>query len=156
MNIYREQLDLSNNTANMINTFFLCRFDVIIRPDVTAVIKQHICEGSKAEMLRTPGAVVTIFQSYSTLKKINDAMIKLEPEIAYFLFDVTHMPIAINFPTSVASNIGRLLKQNTNVSVQEEEPNFDRDWLLEQINIRGGIQYLTERERKALDRLSQQ
>jgi len=154
MNIYREQLDLSNNTTNMINTFFLCRFDVIIRPDVTAVIKQHICEGSSAELIATPGSFVTVFQSYSTLKKVNDDIVNLTPECAYFLFDVTHMPIAINFPTQVASKIGALLRVNHNVAIEEEEPDFKLDWLLEQISIRGGVEFLNEREKAALDRLS--
>lgn len=154
MNIYREQLDLSNNTTNMINTFFLCRFDKNIRLDVTTVIKKHICEGSAAEMIATPGSFITIFQSHSTLKDLNDDMVSLTPECAYFLFDVTHMPIAINFPSKVASKIGALLRVNHNVAVEEEENDFKLDYLLEQISIRGGVEFLNEREREALDRLS--
>ena len=152
MNIQVEQLNSANKNTEMVNTFFLCRFDTQVRLDVSSIIADHLHVGSVPEFIRSSNILITIFKSQSSMNEINLELGNLNPDCAYFLFDVSNSPMALNFPKEIMNHFKNVL----GIIEQQKEEEYTIDYLLDEIQKRGGKDKLNVKELEALNRLSQQ
>lgn len=82
------------------NTLFLCRFDRAPRQEVNTAIMQFSID--RPEFMSAPGCLITIFHTNHELQEVDEAMKKIDPPVAYFLFDISDKKMELNFPEEFA------------------------------------------------------
>lgn len=82
-------------------TFFFLRFDDKLRPDVTEALVPHFID--RPVLLKTEGALITLFNSHSTHSEVNAALTALRPHILFFLIEITQANMAFGLGAETAN-----------------------------------------------------
>ena len=113
-----------------VSTYFLCRFDEVIRTDVSDIIFKHATD--TPEFIQTQSCMITIFHSEASLDEIHSELKELlfPTQITYFFIDISDIDnIAMNWPKDIYDKFAKYIgvsnnpkpKSYTSMSITELE-----------------------------------